>query len=78
VVQEDSIAAGKPIVALGLPEGALIVLIHKGEEYRVPSGGTILNAGDGLMVLADKETLDEVKAILQHQTLPRSKPQMVK
>jgi potassium/hydrogen antiporter len=74
VVQEDSIAAGKSIVALGLPEGALIVLIHKGEEYQVPSGGTILNAGDGLMVLADRKSLDEVQAILQHQTLPRSKP----
>jgi potassium/hydrogen antiporter len=67
VVAPDSRAARKPIVDLGLPAGALIVLIHKGDEYLIPSGGTILEAGDGLMILADNESLEEVRAILNRQ-----------
>jgi potassium/hydrogen antiporter len=67
VVAPGSRAARKPIVDLGLPAGALIVLIHKGDEYLIPSGGTILEAGDGLMILADNESLEEVRAILNRQ-----------
>lgn len=71
VVAPGSRADGKAIVDLGLPAGALIVLIHKDNEYLIPSGGTRLQAGDGMMVLADKQSLDEVQAVLNRQVQPR-------
>jgi cell volume regulation protein A len=40
---------GKQLVELGLPEGALVVLINRGEEFINPTGGTILNPGDRLL-----------------------------
>ena len=52
---EDASIAGKQIVEAGLPRGALIALVRRGEEFVVPNGDTILSAGDKLLVLADKE-----------------------
>jgi cell volume regulation protein A len=57
-------AAGRRIVELGLPKGALLVLIGRGEGFFVPSGGTALESGDTLYLLADKETLGQVKRLL--------------
>ncbi len=57
-------AAGRRIVELGLPKGALLVLIGRGEGFFVPSGGTALESGDTLYLLTDKETLGQVKRLL--------------
>lgn len=52
---------GKAIVELGLPAGVLIALMARGEEFLVPSGGTTLQAGDALLILADKEQFDRLQ-----------------
>ena len=58
---EDSPAVGKPIVKLKLPKSALIVLLVRDGKYIQPSGSTILEEGDKLLVLANnKEVLNEV------------------
>jgi cell volume regulation protein A len=63
-------AVGRQIVELGLPKGALVVLVGRGEEFFVPRGATVLEAGDNLLVLADQKSLaavrEQVGAI--HQT----------
>ncbi len=64
-ITEVSAAAGKQIVELGLPEGALVVLINRGEEFIIPTGGTILNPGDRLLFLAGSEHLDRARAVIQ-------------
>ncbi|HSF29433.1 MAG TPA: potassium/proton antiporter, partial [Candidatus Tectomicrobia bacterium] len=56
-VPPNGAAAGKQIVELGLPPGALIVLVNRADEFLVPSGGTVLEAGDKLLVLTDKGEL---------------------
>lgn len=56
--------SGRSIMDLGLPAGALVVLIQRSRESLVPSGATVLRAGDELLVLADPETLEEVRALL--------------
>jgi cell volume regulation protein A len=61
-VPADSPVAGQSLVALHLPAEFLIVLIARGNEYLVPSGGTTLAAGDTLLVLADGEAFARVKA----------------
>ena len=60
----DSPAAGKQIVDLGLPKEALVLLIDRGDEFVMPRGSTQLEAGDTMLVLADKQSRDEVREIL--------------
>jgi cell volume regulation protein A len=53
-VPADSPAVGKRIIELGLLREALIMLLARGEELIVLNGGTHLEAGDTMLVLADK------------------------
>lgn len=64
-VKPESKVVGKKIVDLYLPDKALIVLIEEEGKFIVPSGGTVLNAGDRLLVLADSESLKKVEDILE-------------
>jgi cell volume regulation protein A len=59
-VQEGSRAEGKSIMELGLPRGALVVLVLRGNESGVPTGATVVQAGDKLMVLADEAARSQV------------------
>ncbi len=65
IVPYNSTVIGKSIVELGLPQDTLVVLIGRDDEYLVPSGGTVLQEGDTLLVLASAENLPEVRATLQ-------------
>ncbi|RIK43024.1 MAG: hypothetical protein DCC55_07115 [Chloroflexi bacterium] len=58
---ERSPAVGRRLVDLRLPGGALLVLIGRGESFIVPGGSTVLEAGDVLHLLADREALAQVK-----------------
>lgn len=53
--------AGKAIVELGLPDDFLVILIARGSEFLIPSGGTILQAEDTLLVLSEEESFEKVK-----------------
>jgi potassium/hydrogen antiporter len=55
--------AGKKIVDLHLPDTALVVLVNKKDKFVIPSGGTVLEAGDRMMVLADQESIAAVQSI---------------
>ena len=62
-VPDDSPAAGKPVVDLNLPKGAVIVLIHRAGKYFTAGGETILEIGDHLLFMADSK--DTVRRIYQ-------------
>ncbi len=64
-IAEGSAAAGKQLVELGLPEGALVILINRGEEFIIPTGGTILNPGDRLLFLAAAAQLNQAREIIE-------------
>ena len=51
VIPQGAYAVGKQVVDLGLPKGALIILLEKGGERFVPSGSTTIEAGDTLLFL---------------------------
>lgn len=57
-VTASSPARGWLLVDLNLPSGVLVVLIQRGNEYRVPSGSTVLHSGDSLLVLGRQELID--------------------
>ncbi len=60
-ILHDSPVVGKPVVDVNLPSTALIVLIHRKNKYLSPSGETVLEEGDHLLVMADnKETVEKV------------------
>jgi len=67
VVPYSAAAAGKPLVELGFPEDSLIVLIIRNEEFIVPSGGSVLQAGDTLLALTTKRSLPAVRKIFSEQ-----------
>jgi cell volume regulation protein A len=60
-VQPESEMVGRAIFELGLPDEFLVVLIARASDFIQPSGGTILEAGDTLLVLADKASFDRVQ-----------------
>ncbi|HNS50852.1 MAG TPA: potassium/proton antiporter [Anaerolineae bacterium] len=63
-VPPGSPVTGKAIVELGLPDNFLVILVARDNDFLVPSGGTVLQAGDILLALSDKESLDRVQAKL--------------
>ncbi len=64
IVPYNSSVAGKTIVELGLPQDSLVVLIGRNDSFLVPSGGTIVQESDTLLVLVNKNNLDNVKRIV--------------
>jgi cell volume regulation protein A len=66
-IEDHAPAVGKRIVDLNLPKGALFVLIEKQGRYFVPSGGTVLEAGDTVSLLASSESLPHVERALSIQ-----------
>jgi cell volume regulation protein A len=61
ILPESSPAVGKAIVKLKLPPSSLIVLVEREGKYLQPSGSTILEEGDKLLLLANnKELLNDL------------------
>ncbi len=50
----------KAIVELGLPDDLLVILVARDDDFMVPSGGTVLEDGDTLLVLSDKKSFEKV------------------
>jgi potassium/hydrogen antiporter len=65
LVPEDSTIAGTPVVRLNLPAGALLVLLQRGDDVMVPEGSTVIEGGDRLLVLAEGDTLETVRRIIE-------------
>lgn len=66
-VPTGSIVEGKQLVALGLPAGALVVLIGRRDEYLVPRGNSVIQAADRLLLLAEPEALQTIRQLLQQR-----------
>lgn len=63
-VAEESPAAGRQLVDLQLPQGALVVLVSRDDEFVVPQGSTVLLAGDNVLLVADEHTLSKAQALI--------------
>ncbi|MDP1570767.1 MAG: potassium/proton antiporter [Vicinamibacterales bacterium] len=64
IVREGAPAIGRTLVSLGLPQGVLVVLVRRGEQQFVPQGGTSLEAGDRLLVLAEDDSYASARRLL--------------
>jgi cell volume regulation protein A len=56
----DSAYVGMTVAELKLPSGVLIQLIRRGGRFLLAHGNTVLEAGDGIMMMGDAEVLKEV------------------
>ena len=63
-VPAGSPVTGRSLVEIKLPTGALIVLIRRGDATFVPRGNTRIDAGDTLLVLAERDALAATRAIV--------------
>lgn len=61
-VSPGSHADGSRVVELGWPREALILVLYRGDEFFVPNGATPLHAGDRLIVLVSRETVQLLTA----------------
>ncbi|MFV9505126.1 MAG: potassium/proton antiporter [Oscillochloridaceae bacterium umkhey_bin13] len=59
----ESPLVGKTMLELGLPRGVLVVQIQRDEGVLIPSGGTVLQADDHLLVLATPETMPALEEL---------------
>jgi CIC family chloride channel protein len=65
-------ASGKTVVGLGLPRGAVMVLIRRGRDLLIPHGDTIISAGDTVTVLCERGCIDEIRSLFS--TVPEKTP----
>ncbi len=64
ILPYNSAVVGKSLVDLGLPSESVITVIVRDDKYVVPTGTTVLQAGDVLLILLNKSSIPEVNKIL--------------
>ncbi|HSV85115.1 MAG TPA: potassium/proton antiporter [Levilinea sp.] len=61
LIPPGSAADGRRIVEMELPDDFLVILIARGDEFLLPSGSSVLQSSDVLLVLSEKKSFDQVK-----------------
>lgn len=67
IVPFNSEIAGKSIVELDFPDDSRIVMIWRNEKSIIPSGGTVIDEGDALLILVHKGNIEKIKQIVSKQ-----------
>jgi amino acid transporter/mannitol/fructose-specific phosphotransferase system IIA component (Ntr-type) len=52
---------GRSIASLGLPDGILVALVHRGTERIIPTGRTEIERGDRVIVIGEQEDIQELR-----------------
>jgi len=73
IVPFGSKAEGRSLVSLKIPEKSLIILINRGGEFIIPKGSTMLEGGDVILMLMDKNDEASVRNIFQGKTIGQKK-----
>lgn len=62
---ETSDIVGKPLMSVAFPTGAIVIGIVRGEEkFIIPTGESVIQPGDRIIILADRKTIPKVEKIL--------------
>lgn len=70
VLLENPDCDSKAIMDLKLPDGALVVYVKRGKQYITPTGSTVVQIGDKILIMAnDKATMDRVKYLFSKDIL---------
>jgi len=71
LVHGGSGLVGRRLLEFGLPPGALVVVLDREGQTMVPSGGTFVQAGDKLLVMAARPDIARVQELLEDARQPR-------
>ena len=67
-IVHDCFAVNKKIVDLDFPKNAIIAMIKRNNKYLIPSGSTLIEANDSLIILSDnQEGIDKVNVCLNQE-----------
>jgi cell volume regulation protein A len=70
VLSAKHLEHGNRIMDMPMPEKTLVVMVKRGERYFVPTGSTVLEPGDALLLISDNElTLSETYAKMGISTI---------
>ncbi len=64
VALADSDVVGKPVRELGFPRGTLLLAIVRGKEVVIPSGDSVINPEDRIIILTTREEISRVEQAL--------------
>jgi Trk K+ transport system NAD-binding subunit len=63
---------GKAIAELDLPRSAVFVSIRRDDEVIIPRGDTLLETGDVVTTLCERESVATVRKLLVSRTPPKT------
>jgi trk system potassium uptake protein TrkA len=64
VALETSAIVAKPLRSVGIPKGALVAALLRGDEIIIPSGETTIAPDDRIIIIARREAIPKVEKIL--------------
>lgn len=64
VALETSDIVSRPLMQIGLPKGALVIGISRGEEIIIPSGQSVIEPGDRIIIFAHRTAIPKIEKIL--------------
>jgi len=66
IVSEHSKILGKPLREIHFPKGAIIGAISKNGVMKLPTGGTIINPGESVIVFALPHAIEKVQSLFSN------------
>lgn len=64
VALETSEIVGKPVRKVSFPKGSLLIGIMRGDDVIIPSGGSIIEPDDRVIIFATRETVPKIEKML--------------
>ena len=73
-VDGGSPLVGQPLSEAGLPMSIIVTTIQRDRDLMVPSGTTVLEAGDELVLIGRSSDIDGIRAIAQEESAHAETP----
>ncbi len=64
IALETSDIVGKPLMKVSFPKGAILIGIIRGEEIIIPSGKSVIEPDDRVIIFAKKQAISKIEKIL--------------
>lgn len=64
IALETSDIVGKPLMKVSFPKGAILIGIIRGEEIIIPSGKSVIEPDDRVIIFAKKQAIPKIEKIL--------------
>ena len=65
-IEPREYACGKLILELNLPDNVLVTLVNREGKFIVPSGATVIQEHDKLLILAAREDIPAIRKLLKN------------